>query len=152
MHIYLIIHSIGSQSSKRKLENYISSITDILNYESENGCCTYETQTNIHKKELIQLLGLFVKKLSLTKNKRVVLYDTNILSSLLEKPKTTNYECTNYEVLYNSEKIILNGDVELENRIEEIIIEMFKYINFRQVLEEVQKNYFDSLHEKHNTQ
>ncbi|MBI5541985.1 MAG: hypothetical protein HY951_18155 [Bacteroidia bacterium] len=139
MHIYLLIHTINSPTSKRKLENYLPSLTNILSFEVENNCCTYEIQTNIRKKELIKLLGFFVKKLSLNIDERVVLYDTNILSSLLEKPS-------------NNEKIILNGDVEKENRIEDIIIEMFKYINFRQVLEEVHKNYFDSLPEKHNTQ
>ena len=135
MHIYLLIYSITSSESKRKLENYVSSITHILSYEVENGCCSYEIQTDIHKKDLIRLLGSFVKKLSLNIDERVVLYDTNILSSLLEKPS-------------NSEKIILNGDVEIENKIEELIIVIFKYINFRQVLEEVQKNYFDSLLKK----
>lgn len=132
MHIYLLIYSITSSESKRKLENYVSSITHILSYESENGCCSYEIQTEIRKKEFIKLLGSFVKNLSLNIDERVVLYDTNILSSLLERPS-------------KNEKIILNGDVEIENRIEEMIIIMFKHINFRQVLEEVQKNYFDSM-------
>lgn len=150
MHIYLLIHTINSPTSKRKLENYLPSLTNILSFEVENNCYTYEIQTNIRKKELIKLLGSFVKRLSLNIDERVVLYDTNILSSLIEKPKTTNYECSNYESLRNSEKIILNGDIEKENRIEDIIIEMFKYINFRQVLEEVQKNYFDSLLGKQN--
>jgi len=137
MHIYLLIHTINSPTSKRKLENYLPSLTNILSFEVENNCCTYEIQTNISKKELIKSLSFFVKKLALNIDERVVLYDTNILSSLLEKPS-------------NSEKIILNGDIEIENKIEEMIIVMFKYINFRQVLEEVQKNYFDSLIQRQN--
>jgi len=135
MHIYLFIHTIKSPTSKRKLEKHLSSLTNILSFEVENNCCTYEIQTKIHKKELIQLLGSLVQKLSLNIDERVVLYDTNILSSLLERPS-------------NNEKMILNGDVEIENRVEDIMIMIFKHIKMKMVLEEVRNKYFSSLIEK----
>ena len=132
MHIYLLIHTINSPTSKRKLEKYLSNLTNILSYEVENGCYSYEIQTNIHKKELIRLLGSFIKKLSLKKDDRIVLYDTRIWSNIFEKPG-------------KNEKIILNGDIETENRIEEIIITLFRHIHMKYTLEEVEKRYFDSL-------
>ncbi|MBI5538530.1 MAG: hypothetical protein HY951_00590 [Bacteroidia bacterium] len=80
-----------------------------------------------------------VNSLLLDESERVVLYDTNIFTSFLEMPN-------------NNEKIILNGNIEIENKVEKIIIEIFNYIKFKQVLEKVQAKYFDSILEKHNTQ
>jgi len=130
--IYLLIHTINSPTHKRKLENHLSNLTNILSYEVEKGCYSYEIKTNIHKKELIRLLGSFIKKLSLKKDDRIVLYDTRIWSNIFEKPG-------------KNEKIILNGDIETENRIEEIIITLFRHIHMKHTLEEVEKRYFDSL-------
>ena len=131
MNIYILAHTINSQKSKRKLENYLSGLVHILNFEEDKGYCTFEFQANTRKKDLIQLLGSFVNGLSLNENERVVLYDTRIWSKPFEKPR-------------KSEKIILNGNLVVEDKIEEIIIDIFKHVHFKMTLEDVSEKYFNS--------
>lgn len=132
MRLYQLVHTIKSPKTIRKLEGYLSSHLNILSYETEVGCHCYEIETRIRKKELIKLLGSFIKELSITKNERVVLYDPSIQSELFELPK-------------KNEKIILNGDIEKENQVEEIILEIFRYIQIKMELEKTEKMYFSSL-------
>ncbi len=132
MHVYQLIHTIKSQKNRRKLESYLSCHLNILNYETEVGCFCYEIETAIRKKELIKLLGSFIKELSLTKDERVVLYDPSLQSDIFKLPS-------------KNEKIILNGDIEKENQVEEIILEIFRYIKLKMELEDSQKNYFGSI-------
>lgn len=139
MHTYLIFHNINSSVLIQKLESKLSSIAYILSNESNNNYYTYEIQTNIQKEDFVKILMSIVNSLLLDESERVVLYDTNIFTSFLEMPN-------------NNEKIILNGNIEIENKVEKIIIEIFNYIKFKQVLEKVQAKYFDSILEKHNTQ
>lgn len=139
MQIYLLFHNINSSVLIQKLESKLSGIAFILNNESDNNFYFYEIQTNIQKNDFIKLLRSIVNALLLCEDERIVLYDTSILTSLFEKQS-------------NNEKIILNGNIEIENKVEKIIIEIFNYINFKQVLEDAEIRYFDSLLEKHKTQ
>ena len=124
---------------RRKLASNLSCHLNILNYETEVGCFCYEIETGIRKKELIKLLGSFVNELSITKDERVVLYDPSKQSEIFKLPS-------------KNEKIILNGDIEKENQVEGIILEIFRYIKLKMELEDTQKNYFDSISNKNNSQ
>ncbi|MBI5541051.1 MAG: hypothetical protein HY951_13380 [Bacteroidia bacterium] len=124
---------------RRKLASCLSNHLNILNYEKEVGCFCYEIETAIRKKELIKLLGSFIKELSLTKDERVVLYDPSLQSDIFKLPS-------------KNEKIILNGDIEKENQVEEIILEIFRYIKLKMELEDSQKNYFDSISNKNTSE
>ncbi|MBI5539825.1 MAG: hypothetical protein HY951_07185 [Bacteroidia bacterium] len=119
---------------RRKLASYLSNHLNILNYETEVGCFCYEIETAIRKKELIKLLGSFVKELSLTKDERVILFDPSLQSDIFKLPS-------------KNEKIILNGDIEKENQVEEIILMIFRNIKMKMVLDETENKYFNSLSE-----
>lgn len=132
MHLYQLIHTIKSPVIKQELEEYLQTLSKILSIEINNGRHTYEIQTNIRKKEFIRLSGIFVKKQSLTKDERVVLYDLRIQSDFFELPN-------------KNEKIVLNGNIEKENQVEVIILEIFRYIQMKMKIEESEKEYFNSL-------
>ncbi|MBI5539072.1 MAG: hypothetical protein HY951_03370 [Bacteroidia bacterium] len=132
MHLYQLIHTIKSPKTKRILENYISSQAVIISLESEVGWHCYEIETTIHKKQFIKLLGSFIKELPITKDERVVLYDPKLQSEIFELPG-------------KNEKILFNGDIEKENLVEEIVLMVFRHIKMKMVLEEKEKEYFDSL-------
>ena len=134
---YLLIHTIDSSETKRIFENYLLGLTHILHSVSEKDYYSYEFESNIKKNDLIQLLDSFVKNLSLNKCERVVLYDTEIWPDPFEMPS-------------NNEKIILNGDIEIENKVEKIIIKLFRYIKMKKALDKAEKRYFDSLIVKQN--
>lgn len=132
MHKYQLIHTIKSLVIRQELEEYLQTLSGKLSIETNNGWHTYEIQTNIRKKEFIRLTGTFVKKQSLTKGERVVLYDLRIHSELFELPN-------------KNEKIILNGDIEKENQVEMIVLEILRYIQMKMIIEESEKEYFNSL-------
>lgn len=127
MQIFQLVHMINSPVLKRKLEKHLSGFSEILSYETEDGWHTYEIQIRTRKKEFIRSLKTFIQNLSLDKEERVVLYDTKIWPKL---PELTG----------KNEKIILNGDIEKENHVEEIILEIFGYIQMKMELNEIEKN------------
>ncbi len=132
MKTYLLVHNIKSSSQKKKLENFLSGVVQILNFESETGWFYYEFQSGIKKKELLELLNIYVKSLFLKNDERVVIYDPQILTDLFKKTS-------------KKEKILLHGDLERENMVEEIMIKIFQYMKAKMVLDDVQNNYFNSL-------
>ncbi len=137
MQSYQLIHTIKSPVTKLKLEKQLSGFSQVLSYEPHAGFYSYEIQTGIRKNELIKSLGKFIQSLQLGKEERVVLYDPRLQSEIFELPN-------------NKEKILLNGDIEKEKRVERIVLMIFKHIRMKIEIEEVQKEYFDSL--TNNTQ
>ncbi len=130
MKTFLLVHTLNSPEQKHRLEKYLSGLSVITNFESENHVFFYEFKTGIEKNELVRLLVSFLKELSLKTQERVVLYDTE---------KWTAFEKTG-----KCEKILLNGNKEAENQVEENIRRWINRKHFLMVLKHVQNEYFSS--------
>ena len=132
MRKYQFVHTIKSSETKRLLEDHLSGLSDILSYEAEARCFSYEIQTGIRKKEFTRSLRTFIQGLSLSNEEMVVLYDPGVHSDPFELPG-------------KNEKIFLHGDIEKNNRVEESILVVFKRIQLLMELDKVKKEYFNSL-------